>query len=122
MSFIRFEKGKRGRRGNSEATVSISTKGNMYLNSSFCEEFLNGKSYCFLYYDDERKIIGIEGLAKKDATALKIGKPNPCAEGRVIFASSFCDKFKISLGGIYSGEFIRVHSNENFIELTLKQE
>jgi len=76
-------------------TVAILKGGGMFFNSAFYENFLSKNKYINLYYDKERKLIGIKPTDKCEPYSYPI-KANAQKTGCSISAVSFCNLYKIN--------------------------
>lgn len=72
MAFERFEASRMTRLA--EPAVSILKTGGFGFNQAFCMRFLSGHDYVQLYFDKDRKIIGLKPVQEGEEDAIKIRK------------------------------------------------
>lgn len=91
MSFIKYQKEKRGIKSITSKTIGINEKGRFAFYKPILKEFIKNKQFVELYYDPENKSIGIKPILESTPNAFKLqGKTT-----KMIVAKKFLKQFNI---------------------------
>ena len=117
MSFEKFSRRKRAGRGG--VTVTVLKNGTLGISRRCYEELLGGQKYAILYYDRDRRIIGIQPTNKEDEEAYPI-RTLKNTKSVVISAAAFLKYFNIP-HDVSKAYKVKWNEEAKLLELDLKQ-
>lgn len=93
-----FELFIKRRSSSREPSIAILKNGNIYINNACLDKYIGDNRFVNLFFDKEKRIIGIKPTSKKDIYSYPVTismKNEKSASGCVISAVSFCKNYSI---------------------------